>query len=75
MYGNNNNLMIYFIFLGLRILNFPCNQFAGQMPEADGDAMVCHLKGANHDIGEIFAKVHLSFSYECTFKRKCKFIQ
>lgn len=43
--------------LGLRILSFPCNQFGGQMPEENGDAMVCHLRDANADVGEVFQKV------------------
>lgn len=42
---------------GLKILNFPCNQFGSQMPEADGEAMVCHLRDANADIGDVFQKV------------------
>jgi len=42
---------------GLVILNFPCNQFGSQMPEADGEAMVCHLRDSKADIGEVFAKV------------------
>lgn len=42
---------------GLRIIAFPCNQFAGQMPEENGDAMVCHLKKANAEFGDIMAKV------------------
>lgn len=42
---------------GLTILNFPCNQFNSQMPEADGEAMVCHLRDSKADIGEVFAKV------------------
>lgn len=42
---------------GLRILAFPCNQFASQMPESNGEDMVCHLKKANANIGEVMAKV------------------
>lgn len=45
---------------GLSILSFPCNQFASQMPVADGEAMVCHLKEANADIGDVFAKVDVN---------------
>lgn len=45
---------------GLRILGFPCNQFAGQMPEGDGDDMVCHLKQQNADFGDIFAKINVN---------------
>ncbi|XP_022215495.2 probable phospholipid hydroperoxide glutathione peroxidase isoform X1 [Drosophila obscura] len=45
---------------GLTILNFPCNQFNSQMPEADGEAMVCHLRDSKADIGEIFAKVDVN---------------
>lgn len=42
---------------GLRILAFPCNQFASQMPESNGEDMVCHLKKANANIGDVMAKV------------------
>lgn len=45
---------------GLTILNFPCNQFNSQMPEADGEAMVCHLRDSKADIGELFAKVKVN---------------
>lgn len=45
---------------GLKILNFPCNQFNSQMPEADGEAMVCHLRDAKADIGEVFQKVDVN---------------
>ncbi|XP_068143372.1 uncharacterized protein Gtpx isoform X1 [Drosophila tropicalis] len=45
---------------GLVILNFPCNQFNSQMPEADGEAMVCHLRDSKADIGELFAKVDVN---------------
>ncbi|KAH8395348.1 hypothetical protein KR222_010536 [Zaprionus bogoriensis] len=45
---------------GLTILNFPCNQFGSQMPEADGEAMVCHLRDSKADIGEVFAKVDVN---------------
>ena len=47
---------------GLKILNFPCNQFGSQMPEADGDAMVCHLRDAKADIGDVFQKVDVNGS-------------
>nr|ALF39395.1 GPx [Delia antiqua] len=45
---------------GLKILNFPCNQFGSQMPEADGEAMVCHLRDAKADIGDVFQKVDVN---------------
>lgn len=45
------------LFAELRILSFPCNQFAGVMPEGDGDEMLCHLKERNYDLGQILAKV------------------
>lgn len=47
---------------GLTILNFPCNQFGSQMPEADGEAMVCHLRDAKADIGEVFQKIDVNGS-------------
>jgi len=45
---------------GLRILSFPCNQFGSQMPEGDGDEMVCHLKSANAEVGDVFQKVNVN---------------
>jgi glutathione peroxidase len=45
---------------GLQILSFPCNQFGGQMPEADGEEMVCHLKNANADVGDVFQKINVN---------------
>ncbi|XP_055383806.1 uncharacterized protein LOC129613671 isoform X3 [Condylostylus longicornis] len=45
---------------GLRVLSFPCNQFNSQMPEGDGEAMVCHLRDAKADIGDVFAKIDVN---------------
>lgn len=45
---------------GLRILSFPCNQFAYQMPEEDGEAMACHLKAANAEFGDVFKKINVN---------------
>lgn len=45
---------------GLEILNFPCNQFASQMPEDNGEAMMCHLRDAKADIGAVFQKVQIN---------------
>lgn len=45
---------------GLRILSFPCNQFAYQMPEEDGEPMVCHLKAANAEFGDVFKKINVN---------------
>lgn len=42
----------------VRILAFPCNQFMNQMPEGDGDEMLCHLKSKNAAPGAIMAKVN-----------------
>lgn len=52
---------------GLKILSFPCNQFGGQMPEADGEEMVCHLKSANADVGDVFQKVCELFIFFISF--------
>jgi glutathione peroxidase-family protein len=41
------------------LLSFPCNQFSNQMPEADGEEMVCHLRQSNADLGDVFAKVKI----------------
>lgn len=45
---------------GLRVLAFPCNQFASEMPEADGEEMVCHLASAKADVGDLFKKVDVN---------------
>jgi len=45
---------------GLRILGFPCNQFGSQMPESDGDEMVCHLREQNAEFGDIFQKINVN---------------
>ncbi|XP_023293325.2 probable phospholipid hydroperoxide glutathione peroxidase isoform X1 [Lucilia cuprina] len=47
---------------GLKILNFPCNQFGSQMPESDGELMVCHLRDAKADIGDVFQKIDVNGS-------------
>lgn len=41
----------------IRMLSFPCNQFNNQMPEGDGDEMLCHLKSKSAAPGAIMAKV------------------
>lgn len=46
--------------LAFKILSFPCNQFANEMPEADGEEMVCHLKKANANVGDVFKKVDVN---------------
>ncbi|XP_058118893.1 uncharacterized protein LOC131289153 isoform X2 [Anopheles ziemanni] len=43
-----------------KILSFPCNQFGGQMPEGDGEEMVCHLRSANAEVGDVFAKIDVN---------------
>lgn len=53
---------------GLKILNFPCNQFGSQMPEGDGEAMVCHLRDAKADIGDVFQKVILYNTWNIFYK-------
>lgn len=47
---------MYFI-LDFAMLSFPCNQFNSQSPEADGEEMVCHLRDAKANLGDVFAKV------------------
>lgn len=42
------------------MLSFPCNQFASEMPEGDGEEMVCHLRSANADVGDVFKKVDVN---------------
>lgn len=46
----------YFFFSGVKILAFPCNQFSNEMPENDGEEMMCSLKKSNADFGDIFQK-------------------
>lgn len=43
-----------------KILSFPCNQFGSQMPEQDGEEMVCHLRDAKADVGDVFARVNVN---------------
>lgn len=45
---------------GLRVLSFPCNQFASEMPEADGEEMVCHLAKSKADVGDLFKKIDVN---------------
>lgn len=49
-----------FIISDVKILSFPCNQFANEMPEKDGEEMVCHLKKANANVGDVFKKVDVN---------------
>ncbi|XP_017051560.1 probable phospholipid hydroperoxide glutathione peroxidase [Drosophila ficusphila] len=42
---------------GLSVLNFPCNQFGGQMPESDGQEVLNHLRSHGANIGHLFAKI------------------
>lgn len=58
----DNYLFYWHVFhhAGLSILAFPCNQFANEAPEKDGEEMVCHLKKANADIGDVFKKVDVN---------------
>ncbi|XP_016940514.3 glutathione peroxidase homolog BsaA [Drosophila suzukii] len=44
---------------GLSILNFPCNQFGGQMPESDGQEILDHLRKEGANIGHLFAKIEV----------------
>lgn len=43
---------------GLRIISFPCNQFGYQMPEQNGEDMICHLRSKNAEYGDVMAKVN-----------------
>ncbi|XP_030385117.1 probable phospholipid hydroperoxide glutathione peroxidase [Scaptodrosophila lebanonensis] len=45
---------------GLRILNFPCNQFGNQMPEADGFELLEHMRQVKLNIGSLFAKLEVN---------------
>lgn len=46
--------------IDFEILSFPCNQFANEMPEKDGEEMVCHIQKANADLGTLFKKVDVN---------------
>lgn len=39
------------------ILSFPCNQFGKQMPQSDGEDMMCHLEKRNANVGDVFQKI------------------
>lgn len=39
---------------------FPCNQFAFENPEKDGEEMIEHLKKEHADIGDLFAAVNVN---------------
>ncbi|XP_058059534.1 uncharacterized protein LOC131210323 isoform X1 [Anopheles bellator] len=43
-----------------KVLSFPCDQFGGQMPEQDGEEMVCHLRSAKANVGDVFAKIKVN---------------
>lgn len=47
-------------FVDFKILSFPCNQFANEMPEKDGEEMICHLQKANAKIGDVFKRVEVN---------------
>lgn len=47
-------------FTDVQILSFPCNQFANEMPEHDGEEMVCHLQKANANVGDVFKKIEVN---------------
>lgn len=48
------------LFSGVKILAFPCNQFASDAPEKDGKEIMEHLKESNADIGDIFSKIDVN---------------
>ncbi|KAI8035823.1 glutathione peroxidase homolog BsaA [Drosophila gunungcola] len=56
-YDGLQNLLEAYEERGLSILNFPCNQFGGQMPESDGQEMLDHLRKEGANIGHLFAKI------------------
>lgn len=60
---------------GFKILSFPCNQFSSQMPEKDGEEMVCHLKSANADVGDVFARVNVNGSDAAPLYKYLKYKQ
>ncbi|XP_031633811.1 probable phospholipid hydroperoxide glutathione peroxidase isoform X2 [Contarinia nasturtii] len=59
-YAKLNELKKQYYERGLRILGFPCNQFAGQSPENDGDEMVCQLEKDKGEFGDVFAKINVN---------------
>lgn len=42
------------------------------MPEADGEEMVCHLKKANAEVGDVFKKVDVNGSNEAPLYKYLK---
>lgn len=66
IYFQFRNIFNIYLFMAsvteIRMLSFPCNQFNNQMPEGDGDEMLCHLKSKSAAPGAIMAKVsHLDW--------------
>lgn len=56
-------LVIFFyilIHIGLQILLFPCNQFGGEMNEADGEEMLIHLKSINVEYGDVYQRINVN---------------
>lgn len=51
----------YLLFLSdFQILSFPCNQFGSQMPQKDGEDMMCHLEKRNVKVGDVFQKIDVN---------------
>lgn len=43
-----------------KILSFPCNQFGSQMPQKDGEDMMCHLEKREANVGDVFKKINVN---------------
>ena len=51
---------MFFAFADFQILSFPCNQFGKQMPEKDGEDMMCHLEKRSVKVGDVFQKIDVN---------------
>lgn len=60
---------ICFLPTGLRFVAFPSNQFAGQMPEADGDEIMKHLKEHNVEFDLVMAKVRTNSNLNYFYRK------
>jgi len=59
-YDELNQLQEQYKNKDFQILSFPCNQFGSQMPQKDGEDMMCHLEKRNVKVGDVFQKIDVN---------------
>ncbi|XP_055326692.1 uncharacterized protein LOC129580368 [Sitodiplosis mosellana] len=59
-YDELNTLQEQYKNKDFQILSFPCNQFGSQMPQKDGEDMMCHLEKRNVKVGDVFQKIDVN---------------